>query len=231
MAHSDGKISRTLSRNSGAAGGSLIALASRKGGLFGALLGLGGAFLLFKAISGGRSTPKRLPTPHGMGRDVHLGTSLAIDRTASDIYEFWRDFSNLPHMMDFLERVEPREGNISHWVARLPAGPTLEWDSEIVEDVPDHRLSWRSLEGSDIHTWGTVIFEPRSDGRGTDVSVSLNFNPPGETVGSAAAHFLKGLEASLLSKNMRNFKARMEADDITTSKQTGKRHSVMSPRV
>lgn len=214
MTHASEKFSRTLSKNSGAAGGSLIALASRKGGLFGALLGLGGAFLLFKAVQNGRSQPKRLPSAHGASRDVHLSSSVVVDRPASDVYEFWRDFSNLPRIMNFLEQVTPREGNISHWVARLPAGPSLEWDSEVIEDIPDRRLSWRSLEGSEINTWGSVVFEPKADGTGTEVSVTLNFNPPGNSAGNTAAHFLKGLESSVLSKNMRNLKAHMEAGAI-----------------
>ena len=211
MTHASGKFSRTLSKNSGAAGGSLIALASRKGGLFGALLGLGGAFLLFKAVQNGRSQQKMLPssTPTA-GQDVHLSSSVVIDRPAREIYDFWRDFSNLPRVMSFLEQVKPEEGNISHWVARLPAGPSLEWDAEVIEDLPGHRLSWRSLEGSEINTWGSVTFEPRADGRGTEVAVTLNFNPPGHSTGSAAAHFLKGLESSVLSQNMRKLKSHME---------------------
>lgn len=216
MTRSTNKLSHTLSRNSGAAGGSLL----------GALLAAGGAFLLFKIVSNNRSTPKRLPGSQGLSRDIHLSSSIVIDRTASDIYEFWRDLSHLPRVMGFLERVEQREGNISHWVARGPAGPALEWDSEIVEDVPGHRLSWRSLEGSEISTWGSVVFEPSADGRGTEVSVSLNFNPPGHSAGSAAAHFLKGLESSVLSKNLRNLKAYMEAGEIPTNKHISKRNPV-----
>jgi uncharacterized membrane protein len=220
MTHSSGKFSRTLAKNSGAAGGSLIALASRKGGLFGALLGLGGAFLLFKAVQNGRSQPKRLPSTSVSGRDVHLSSSVVVDRPARDIYDFWRDFSNLPRVMSFLEEVRPEEGNVSHWVARVPAGPSLEWDSEVIEDLPGHRLSWRSLEGSEINTWGSVIFEPRADGKGTEVSVTLNFNPPGNSAGNAAAHFLKGLESSVLSNNMRNLKAHLEGG--TTALHSGK---------
>ncbi len=226
MTHSTGHFSKSLHRHSGAAGGSLLAIASRKGGLFGALLALGGACLLFKAIGKGRAEHKRLPYSQSMGRDVHLSSSVVIGRSASDLYDFWRDFSNLPRIMGFLERVEPMEGNVSHWVARLPAGPSLEWDSELVEDVPDHRLSWRSLEGSEIRTWGTVVFENRADGQGTDVTVELNFNPPGNSTGSTVAHFLRGLEASALSKNMRKFKAYMEAGETPFNKHIGKHTSV-----
>lgn len=208
MKRSSTQLSGNLTKHGGAAGGSLLALASRKGGLFGALLAFGGAFLLYKAVAGGRSDRKY--DSRRLGRDVHLNSSIVIDRTASDLYAFWRDFSNLPRIMSFLERVEPQEGNISRWVARLPAGPALEWDSEVVEDVPNRRLSWRSLEGSDINTWGTVTFEPSVDQRQTEVSVKLNFSRAGDA-GNAVAHFLTGLESSLLTKNLRKFKAHMES--------------------
>ena len=31
-----------------------------------------------------------------------------------------------------------------HWVATAPGGGTVEWDAEIVDDVPGERLAWRS---------------------------------------------------------------------------------------
>lgn len=189
-------------------GGGPTARVPRKGGMLGALLAFGGAFLLYKAVNGNRSG--RPPHSPGADRDVHLSSSIIIDRAASDLYEFWRDFSNLPHVMGFLEQVEPKEGFVSRWVARLPAGPAMEWDSEVVEDVPNRRISWRSLDGSPINTWGTVTFEPSADQRQTEVSVSLNFNPPGHSTGNVVAHFLKGLESSVLSRNMRKFKDHME---------------------
>jgi len=212
MKRSRTQLSGNLAKHGGAAGGSLLTLASRKGGLFGALLAIGGAFLLYKAVTGARA--ERRSSSHTLGRDVHLSNSIAIDCPASDLYEFWRDFSNLPRVMGFLERVEPMEGKISHWVARLPAGPALEWDSEVVEDVPNQRLSWRSLEGSDIDTWGTVTFEPSVDQRKTEVSLKLNFNTSSNPTGNTVAHFLRGLEASVLSKNMRKLKAYMEEETV-----------------
>lgn len=225
MTHSASKLSRTLSRTSGAAGSSLSALASRKGGLFGTLLAFGGGFLLFRILSNGRTSERLLSSP-GVGREVYLSSSIVIDRSASDIYEFWRNFSNLPRIMGFLEEVQPMEGNVSHWVARLAASPALEWDSEVVEDIPGQRLSWRSLEGSQINTWGTVTFEPQADGRETVVSVTLNFNPPAAFIGSAAAHFLEGMELSVLSRNLQSLKTYMEMGEIPVSKHSSQTNPV-----
>lgn len=230
MAPSNRRISRSLAQHGGSAGGGLIALASRRGGVMGVLLAIVGAGLLYKAVSAGRAQTRRLPSAPDRGRDIHLSSSVSINRSAADIYKFWRDFSNLPKVMSFLEKVEPREGRISHWVARVPKGPALEWDSELVEDTPQHQLSWRSLEGSDLNTWGTVVFEPRGDGRVTEVSLSFNFNPPGGVTGSATANFLRSLESSVLSKNLRNLKAQLETGEIPTNSQfDGKTHAGRRP--
>lgn len=223
---------RTLSHHGHAARAGLAPVASRKGGLTSILLALAGGGLLYKMLSR-RSSRSRGPNSAAhQGRDVHLSSSVSIHKPALELFNFWKDFSNLPRIMTFLEKVEPREGKVSHWVARIPGGPALEWDSEVVEESPPHRLSWRSLEGSEIQTWGTVTFEPRAGGRETEVSVSLNFNPPGGPAGSAAANFLKGLESSALKKNLRSLKEHMESGEFVTGKHVdtdGKRFAERGP--
>ncbi len=92
----------------------------------------------------------------------------------------------------------------------------MEWDAEVVDDVPGKLLAWRSVEGSDLQTWGTVVFRPREGDRGTEVSVTFNFYPPG-TVTGTLARFLSGLENSILDKNLRDLKSQLETGEIATS--------------
>ncbi|MBS3805797.1 MAG: SRPBCC family protein [Oleiphilaceae bacterium] len=148
-------------------------------------------------------------------RDVRLVSNITIKRPAEEVYRFWRDFQNLPQVMGFLDRIEPREGNISHWVAKGPAGPAIEWDAEIVDDDPGKLLAWRSLEGSDIQTWGTVIFRPGKDNRETEVAVAFNFSPPANAVGYVA-RFLATLENAALDRNLRKLKSQMEKSEGAT---------------
>ncbi|MCL7945386.1 SRPBCC family protein [Marinobacter sp. ATCH36] len=111
-------------------------------------------------------------------KDVKLESHTTINCSPETVYRFWKDFKNLPQVMSFLERVERQEGDVYHWVARGPAGPGVEWDAEVVDDQPNKLLAWRSLEGSEIQTWGTVLFNGRNDNRGTEVAVAFNFSPP-----------------------------------------------------
>jgi len=43
-----------------------------------------------------------------------------------------------------------------HWRAEM-WGEVLEWDAEILEDIPDTRISWRTITGT--AAMGTVRFE------------------------------------------------------------------------
>lgn len=155
--------------------------------------------------------------------DITLTSHVTINRSPEDIYQYWRNFQNLPRVMSFIERVEPREGNIYHWVAKGPVGPTIEWDAEVVDDDPGELLAWRSIEGSDLHTWGTVVFSPREGDRGTEVAVTFHFCPPGPITGTLAK-FMSGLENAILDKNLRKLKSQLETGEIATSRryQTGK---------
>ncbi len=181
------------------------------------LMGAVGAGLAGALVCVSKKNPGGL-MHRGHSGDVRLESHVTINRPPEEVYEFWKDLRNLPRVMSFIERVEPQEGKVSHWVARGPAGPTLEWDSEIVDDDPGRLLAWRSLEGSDIQTWGTVMFHRRDDNRGTEVSVAFHFTPPNNATGTAA-RFMSGLENAALDQNLRNLKAQLEAGEVPTARR------------
>lgn len=162
------------------------------------------------------NTPKR--TASRGSSEITLSSHVTINRSPEEIYQFWRDFQNLPKVMSFIERIEPREGKITHWVARGPAGPAIEWDAEVVDDQPGKLLSWRSVEGSELQTWGTVAFSPRGGDRGTEVSVKFNFYPPGKISGTLA-RFMSGLENSVLDSNLKDLKSQLETGEVATSRR------------
>ena len=96
------------------------------------------------------STREPRSAPGALRRDgsVRVEHTMVVNRPASECYAMWRDFENLPRFMEHLESVERREGNRSHWVAKGPAGMSVEWDAEITDDETDELIAWRSLEGS-----------------------------------------------------------------------------------
>jgi uncharacterized membrane protein len=153
----------------------------------------------------------RKPSP------LHVRTAMAVNKPREELYRFWRDLTNLPRIMPHLKSVQTLDGNRSHWVARGPGGVAIEWDSEIIDDKPNERLAWRSLEEADVYNAGSVRFDPEPAGRGTVVTVELLYDPPAGTLGASLAK-LVGLDAGdEIRADLRAFKQLMETGEIATT--------------
>jgi uncharacterized membrane protein len=153
----------------------------------------------------------------GGARGVNIEEVVTIQRPARELYEFWRTFETLPQFMQNLVAVQQLDNRRSHWKAKGPAGRPVEWDAEIINEIPHELIGWRTLDGADVVSAGSVNFRPAAGGRGTDVRVRLQYNPPGGKVGSAVA-WLFGLEPSqTIKQDLRRFKQIMEAAPTFTS--------------
>ena len=151
------------------------------------------------------------------GDAVHVRKSVTINRPRDEIYEFWRRLENLPRFMSHLESVEETDERRSRWRARGPAGKTVEWDAEIVDDRPGELIAWRSLPGATVENSGKVRFVPAPGGRGTEVHVELRYSPPGGAAGAAVAKLL-GEEPSVQTHDdLRRFKQVIETGDVVRS--------------
>lgn len=154
----------------------------------------------------------------GRGSDVVTTvTTTTVNRPPDEVYRYWRDLENLPRFSYHLLSVRPTAGGHSHWVARGPAGSTVSWDAEIVEDVPAERLSWRSLPGADVDNSGCVQFRPAPGGRGTEVTVELRTSVPGGRAGRAAAMVAGEHPQQQAEDDLRRFKQILETGEVVRS--------------
>lgn len=221
-----GQVERWVSMIGGGAL-ALYGLTRRSPG--GVVLALVGGSLIYRGITGychlygatglntarGETSNPRVSVPAGHG--IKVEKSVSINRPPSDLYAFWRRFENLPRFMKHLESVTAMGANRSHWVARAPAGSTVEWDAEIINEKENELIAWRSLEGSDVDNAGSVHFTPTSDGRGTMVKISLKYDPPGGVVGAAIAKLFGEEPARQIDDDLNRFKQLMEIGDAATS--------------
>jgi uncharacterized membrane protein len=168
----------------------------------------------------------RNPNPAAAGLDVRdddevlVGRTVSIYRSRQELYDFWRDFRNLPLFMENIEAVEVMDGNLSHWVVRGPAGADLEWDSRITEDVPGEVIAWRSVEGASVDNSGRVEFRDSPNARGTIVSVTIAYDPPGGKLGKVFAKIFRREPAIQARHELRRFKQLMETGELPTSALT-----------
>ena len=152
-----------------------------------------------------------------VARDYHIEKSITINQTPEGLYTFWRDLENLPRFIENLERVTPLDERRSHWVVKGPGNTTIEWDAEIFNEKENELIAWRSLPGrAEVTNAGSVHFEPAPDGRGTKLSVTLNYNPPGGTAGVLLAKLFGDEPGQLIELNLKRLKQLVETGEIPT---------------
>ncbi len=144
-------------------------------------------------------------------------TTTTINATPDTVYAAWRDFERLPSFMYHLESVSTTSDRRSHWVAKGPAGMSVEWDAEITEDVPGQRIAWRSLEGASVDNAGSVQFRPAPADQGTEVRLELQYSPPGGALGSVVAKLFGQEPNQQISDDLRRFKQIVETGEIARS--------------
>jgi uncharacterized membrane protein len=140
---------------------------------------------------------------------IHVRESVRIARPVDEVFDLWRQLENLPRFMTHLESIINLGGGRSHWTARGPAGSRVEWDAEIINEVDNHVIGWRSLPGSDVVTAGSVNFSAVSAGE-CEVSVHLQYEPPAGRVGVTAAMILGREPSQMIREDLRHVKRLLE---------------------
>jgi uncharacterized membrane protein len=148
---------------------------------------------------------------------VKVERAVTIMKPRHELYAFWRDFTNLPQFMEHLESVRVDSPTRSHWRAKAPAGSSVEWDAEIVNDVPDEIIAWKSVGDAEVANAGAVNFSDAPRGRGTIVKVTLDYEPPGGKLGAMVARLFGEDPDRQVREDLRKFKQLMETGEITTS--------------
>jgi uncharacterized membrane protein len=161
---------------------------------------------------------------------TQVKNSLIINRAPEELYRYWHNFENLPNIMKHLESVRVSDERRSHWVAKAPAGTSVEWDAEITEDRPNELIAWRSLEGSDVENSGSVRFQPAPGNRGTIVRVEINYTPPGGALGSLVAKLFGEEPGQQAQESLRCFKQLMETGEVAISDGTFYDNGILTQR-
>src|ERR1041385_8384122 len=142
---------------------------------------------------------------NGSKQGIHAKGACIVNSTPEEVYQFWRNFQNLPRFMRHVDSVEELGEGRSHWKVKGPAGMEVEWDAPIVADV-DHA--------------GAVRFERAAGGRGTIIKVNLEYLPVGGVIGSTVAKLFGEEPEQQLDDDLRRFKQVMEVGEVVVSDAT-----------
>jgi uncharacterized membrane protein len=141
--------------------------------------------------------------------------SIDVNQPLRKVYNQWTQFEDFPAFMEGVDEVEQLDEKRLRWHTSI-AGVDRTFETEIIEQEPDRRISWRTEDGED-HT-GAVTFEDRS-GDATRVSVVMSYRPENwvEKVGDAFNIIDKRVEGDL-----DRFKELIEDETLETGAWRGR---------
>ena len=154
-----------------------------------------------------------------VGEEGHVAVrAVTLNKPRQELYAFFRRFSNLPQVMENIERIDELDDKRSHWVVKAPAGQTVEWDATVVEDEPGRLIAWKTEDGAQVPNHGVVEFRDAPEGRGTEVHAVIVYDPPGGALGKLVAELFAVEPGMQAKRDLRRFKMLMETGEVATSK-------------
>jgi uncharacterized membrane protein len=153
---------------------------------------------------------------HATGDATLVAEAVTINRSARELYDFWRDVGNLAAFMDNIESVEVLDSTRSRWRVKAPAGKTIEWESVITDDQVGRSIAWRSADGADVANSGKVEFID-AGARGTVVRAVIAYEPPAGAIGQFIAKLFQREPRLQSRRDLHRFKQLMETGEISTN--------------
>jgi uncharacterized membrane protein len=212
---------------SGLSGAAMVTLGLKMRNIPGALMAIVGGAMVHRGWTGhcsgyaalgiNRAQGEGAPAEDYFENGIHVSESVTIDKSPEELYKFWRNFENLPRFTQYLEDVKVIDDKRSHWKAKAPAGMSVEWDAEIINDEPNKTIAWRSLYPASVDNAGSVRFVEGPAGRGTEVRVVLDYIPPAGKAGWFIAKLFGRDPAAEVREDLRRFKQIMETGEVATA--------------
>ena len=137
-----------------------------------------------------------------------------VDVPVRAAYDPWTQFEAFPQFMEGIESVTQVDDTHLRWVAEV-GGARREWDAEITEQHPDHRVAWRSTDGKT--NAGVVTFHRLEDAK-TRVAVQMDYDPEGIT---EKAGSMLGFDDRRVKGDMKRFKELIEQRGAPTGSWRG----------
>lgn len=161
------------------------------------------------------SAPGRTARRSRFGGYRVVGRTVTINKPRTELFAYWRNFTNLPRFIENIESVRT-EGDRSVWTVSAPAGRSVDVITRIVDERDNELIAWRAAPESDIDTEGRVTFRDAPGGRGTEVAAVIAYRPPGGEIGRLAAKLFQREPAIQARRELKRFKMLMETGEIAT---------------
>jgi hypothetical protein len=154
-----------------------------------------------------------------MGTTTH---SLEVKAPLRAVYHQWTQFEEFPRFMEGVVEIERHDANRLLWKVNI-GGKDKEWEAEILEQIPDTRIVWESVDGTQNR--GIIAFEPLDFDR-TLITLTIEYEPEGllERAGDAL-----GIPSSQVEGDLNRFRDFIERKEMENGNGEGQNEESVGP--
>jgi uncharacterized membrane protein len=142
--------------------------------------------------------------------------SIEVQVPVRQAYNQWTQFEEFPKFMEGVQSVQQLDDTHVRWVAEI-RGESREWTTEIVEQQPDEKVEWKTIEG-EVRNDGVVTFEQVAGGH---TLVNVKMDVAGESTAENVAGDLLGVVKGQVRGDLERFKKLVETRDSETGAWRG----------
>lgn len=148
---------------------------------------------------------------------VKVMKTCTIRASAAELYHFWRNFANLSRIIRHPVKITVLSETESEWSVSAPfTDKKVSWRATVIDDTPPRVIAWCSNPNSEVTNTGTVCFEKAPGDEGTEVTVSIEYDPPGGKLVGMLAKLSPDAPSRQVADSLRRLKALFEAGEIPT---------------
>jgi uncharacterized membrane protein len=144
----------------------------------------------------------------------HVRDAVTIRRPRAELYRMWRELKDLPTLLPHVRRIDRLSDARSQWTATSETGVPITWEAELVNEIENETIAWRSAGSRVVAHAGSVRF--RDVPMGTEVLVHLQYQPVAGTLGWLAARLLGHNPRAQVREDLRRMKQQLETGEIPT---------------
>ncbi len=139
---------------------------------------------------------------------IRMQKTINIHAPVEEVFRLCSNPENFARFMAHVQEVRKSSDGRYHWTITGPAGVSLSWDSQIVQQIPNRLIAWRTVPGSVVRNAGIMRFEAQDSF--TRVHILMSYNPPGGALGHVLATIMGSDPKAVMDEDLARMKSLLE---------------------
>jgi uncharacterized membrane protein len=138
---------------------------------------------------------------------------VAIDLPIDEVYNFHRDFRNLPRFLGDVRAIEPLGHATYRWTIQGPLNLEVKWTVRVTEEVVNELIRYETVSSPGLRTYWEIYFAPGPRDGQTEVREVMR--TPFGRVGRAALALIGKHPSEEVTSNLHRLKEVMETGKVS----------------